>query len=73
MTEGEKQSMFSACELTVNCMSLSLLEVDLGKKALVAGKTDKPHSQHMRIYVCTKHIYTFFYLPCIYVPTASTV
>lgn len=28
----------SACELTVNCMSLSLLVVDLGKKGLVAGK-----------------------------------
>lgn len=35
----EKQIMrLSAGELTVNCMSLSLLDVDLGKKGLVAGK-----------------------------------
>ncbi len=39
---GRKQSRFSACELTMNCMSLSLLEVDLGKKALEAGKQTNP-------------------------------
>lgn len=32
------QSSNGACELTVTCMSLSLLELDLGKIALEAGK-----------------------------------
>ncbi len=36
--KGEKQSRFSARELTVNCMSLSLLVEDLDEKGLVAGK-----------------------------------
>lgn len=46
-----KQGRVPACELTVNCMSLSLLEVDLGKKGLEAGKHE-PQGQHQQEYVC---------------------
>lgn len=41
-----KQSTVHAGELTVNCMSLSLLEEDLEEKGLVAGKTEKTRGQH---------------------------
>lgn len=33
-------------ELTVNCISLSLLEEDLEVKGLVAGKTEQTRGQH---------------------------
>lgn len=41
-----KQSTILTGELTVNCMSLSLLEEDLEEKGLVAGKTEKTRGQH---------------------------
>lgn len=34
-----------ACELTMNCMSLSLLELDLGKKARGAGEKKQTNRQ----------------------------
>lgn len=69
---GGSRCRFSAGELTLNCMSLSLLEVDLDEKALVAGKQTNNTANTMSFWSTIINVTgPYFYLQCQELPADS--